>query len=391
MKNNLGIAIVHITQYFHPLKGYQENQFAKYHKNNFARVFIIASCNTRLWGSIPKNVLEKLDLEYTQKTGVEVIRLKTFPLVISDRIFSSGLIKKLNQINPDYIYVHSLSSTLTILTSYWISLNKKKKHIKTIIDDHMVYVASRNFFSSLLYKLLSFVFLRRFLSAYDKWIAVSEETKEFLIDKFSKKLINKIEVIPLGVDLGLFKHDLEAREKTRLRLNLEQHTKLIVYTGKRDNRKNPLILLPTLKRLMNQGLNYKLLLVGENINYYDDSINQYISKNIELKGRVIIKPPVRNEELLAIYSAADCAIWPNQSSMSMLEAMACLCPVIASDIKVNVERLGDGRGVLFVNGDIESLINAILKVNDMSNSLTDTAYRWVKNYSWEKLAEKALE
>lgn len=391
MKDVLGMSIVHITQYFHPLKGYQENQFAKFHTKRFSKVYIIASSNTRLWGSIPKKDLAKLDLEYSQKTGVEVIRLNTFPLAVTDRLIVGGLINILNKIKPDYIYVHSISSTLAFIASIWIDLNRRKKVIKTIIDDHMVYVASKNRLSTILYKLLSFIVLERFLRTYDKWIAVSEETRDFIIDKFGEGLTNKIEVIPLGVDLELFKYNFAGREKTRKRLEINEKTKLIVYTGKRDRKKHPIILLHSLRRLIRNGLDYKVMFVGENVNDYDNLIDQYLKSNIELNGRVLIMPPVRNEELVAIYSASDCAIWPNQSSMSMLEAMACLCPVIASNIKVNAERLGDGRGVLFETGDEKSLTEAILRVDENRNYLTNKALMWVKNYSWEKLAEKALE
>jgi glycosyltransferase involved in cell wall biosynthesis len=99
---------------------------------------------------------------------------------------------------------------------------------------------------------------------------------------------------------------------------------------------------------------------------------------------------MKNEELYKAYSAADLAIWPNQSSMSMLEAMACRCPVIASDMKVNSERLNNDRGVLFENGNLESLVNAILDTVQRRESISENAFKWVQLYDWEKLARESV-
>lgn len=385
------MTIVHITQYFHPLKGYQENQFAKYHKKLFDKVFIIASSDTRLWNSILYEDLLEMDLEYTKQTGVSVIRLKTFPIVISDRVFISGLAWELDRISPDYIYVHSLSSIMTIVSCNWINQTKRLRSVKAIVDDHMVYIASKNPLSSLFYKSLSRLFLEKFLMAFDKWIAVSEETKNFLIDKFGKSLIERIEIIPLGVDLNVFKKELRRRTEVRVHNKIDEKTSLIVYTGKRDKIKDPFILLKVLKQLLEMGFDYKLLLVGENVNSYDGIIYRYIDENTVLQERVIIKPPVVNNELPSIYSAADLAVWPNQSSMSMLEAMACRCPVVASDINVNSERLGNGRGVLFKIGDENSLLKAILKTEVDKKKITEAAYNWIVDYDWDQLAQLSVK
>lgn len=382
--------LVHITQYFHPEKGYQENQFARFHKCYFDQVIIITSYNTRLWNSIPKWELKKKDLEYEKRTGVIVIRLRTLPIVISDRVFCLGLFRTLNSINPDYIYAHSLSSPLTIIASYWINRKKRHRILCTIIDDHMVYVASQNRFSSIFYTGLKILFFKSYLTAFERWIAVSEETKDFILNKFSLKLKDRIAVIPLGADLESFKYDSISREKLRNELQIDKETRLIIYTGKRDKKKDPKILLSALKRLLNVGLDYKLLFVGENVDSYDDIIKHYLTINTEMVGRVIFEPPMKNEELYKAYSAADLAIWPNQSSMSMLEAMACRCPVIASDIKVNAERLNNDRGVMFENGNLDSLVNAILEADRRRILITENAFKWVQLYSWEKLARESV-
>lgn len=383
--------LVHITQYFHPLKGYQENQFAYYHKQRFDEVYIITSKYTKIWGSIAENQMTIWDKEYEIMTGVKVLRLKTLFTSISGRIIYFGLFDVLNTISPDYVYVHSISAPATIVASYWINKIRSTKKIYSIIDDHMVFIATRNRLSSFLYRLLSLLFFRCYYKAYDKWIAVSAETKDFIVNKFNKKLFDKIEIIPLGVDLDKFQYNSLARNELRKKLNIAEKTKLLVYTGKRDNLKNPIVILHVLKLLINANLDYKLLLVGENVNGYDSGISNYIKENSEVDGRVIILEPFKNDILYSVYSAADCAIWPNQSSMSMLEAMACKCPVIASNITVNIERLGDGRGVIFKRGSKNDLFDSILKIEDKRELIVENAFSWIQNYGWKKLAFDSIQ
>lgn len=382
--------LVHITQYIHPLKGYQENQFARVHKETFEKVIIICSDYVEIWGSDLKHNIKELDEAFEQRTGVQIIRLKTFPYSFSGRVFVSGLQRTLNRIKPDVVYSHSLSAPMTLITSRWLKRERRKRPVFTILDDHMVFVATENKFSSLFYKLLGLFFYKRYISVFDKWIAVSEETKDFIIQKFSQKLNDKIIVIPLGVDLNLFKHNEQSRIEFRKKYDIPSDYKLIVYTGKRDLFKNPFILVKVLRKLLLADQKYKLLMVGENVKQYDKRIVEYLHSNPVLINHVILQEPVSNSRLPEIYSSADVAIWPNGSSMSMLEAMACGCPVIAPDIKVNRERLSGNRGLLFNNESEDDLYKKIMELNIKSEEISKNALEWVQNYDWELLGKQSI-
>jgi len=91
--------------------------------------------------------------------GVQIIRLKTFPYSFSGRVFVSGLQRTLNRIKPDVVYSHSLSAPMTLITSRWLKRERRKRPVFTILDDHMVFVATENKFSSLFYKLLGLFFI----------------------------------------------------------------------------------------------------------------------------------------------------------------------------------------------------------------------------------------
>lgn len=382
--------LIHITQYFHPNKGYQENQFALYHSQIFDEVYIITSDKFQQWGKISKNEMKDLDNDFYNSTGVKIIRLKTW-LYIFDRTFSIGLTKILDKIMPSYVYIHSLSSPLTVKAINWLGANKQRYNIKAYIDCHMVFAASSNKLSSLFYYVYNYYFFRKSHLIFEKIIAVSEETKDFIINRFGKYYENKIDVVPLGVDLSVFNFDISKRDMIRSNLKVSPEEQLIIYTGKRDQFKNPKILVIALNKLLIKGEKFKLLFVGDNVENYDNKIQDLIQKyNIPIE-KIIIKKSVKNIDLAKYYCAADVAIWPNQASMSMLEAMACKCPVIASNIKVNRERLENNRGVLFKNGNIEDLINSIIYTIKNKEIIKENAYKWIQNYDWKVLAYKSID
>lgn len=380
--------IVHITQYFHPEKGYQENQFAKHHKKSGNDVYLITSSYNKIWGTFSIEEINKLDNEFFDKTGVKVIRLKTFPARFSNRVFTFNLKRTLTSLSPDFVYVHSISAPHTIIAAKWLKKERKRKKIRAVVDDHMVFVASENPLSNLFYRLYCSLFFDLLKTAFDKCIAVSDETRDFLLSKFGAKIEPLLEIIPLGVDLKVFRFNELARKDYRKQLDISETCKLIVYTGKRDKFKNPIILAKVLVRLLKTSKDYKLVFIGENVNSYDSCINKIIVEH-KLQSKILLLPPVKNEDLVKVYSGADFAVWPNGSSMSMLEAMACKCIVIAPKMKVNYERLGDGRGILFNAGSEESLFDSINNLEESKDQIA-MAYSWVLQNDWEILAEKSI-
>jgi glycosyltransferase involved in cell wall biosynthesis len=64
---------------------------------------------------------------------------------------------------------------------------------------------------------------------------------------------------------------------------------------------------------------------------------------------------VPNSELVGYYSAADVGVWPLECSIGMQEAMSCGLPVIISDKIGAPERISNGNGLAYREGDIEDL------------------------------------
>ena len=92
-------------------------------------------------------------------------------------------------------------------------------------------------------------------------------------------------------------------------------------------------------------------------------------------SRVIFPGQVGFEKLPHYYQSADlylAATHSDGSSISMLEAMGCGCPVLVSDLEGNREWVTPGRnGWLFPPGDAHAMAQAILKAVDTRSQLSE--------------------
>lgn len=381
--------IVHVTQYFHPNKGYQENSLALEQIKLGYEVTIICSDDLTLWASDEnkKAAILVKEKNFSFTTGIKIIRLKTLAK-ISGRLFVKGLKKKIREEDPDILILHGVFLPFTLLALF--SFGKKFKNVKVVIDDHMVNAGSFNNYSSLLYKIFRPCFhflLRKSKIKVSKWVAVSKETKDFMINNYGIK--EKIELIPLGYNEKTCFYDPVAAEKWRLESDLPSTYKYVLYIGKCDDYKNPVDLFDSFKKFQEKHSDFALLIVGEVSNAYRDLIKQK-AVLLDITDKIFIKPPLNNFDINKVLSLARMVIWPHGSSMTMLEAMACNCPVIASEIEVNTERLSNGRGLMFKNLDGD-LLNQMNNIEQKREDIICKAKKWVSQFTWESINKQFLK
>ena len=135
----------------------------------------------------------------------------------------------------------------------------------------------------------------------------------------------------------------------------------------------------------------RLVLVGLKTSIHEKllklSEGLFIADAIEFTGRI------SDQALVKLYQDATVMVFPSLYEgfgLPILEAMACGCPVIASDCAVFCEVSGDAS--LLVNSDdSDELADAIVKVINneaIRSSLIERGLQRVKAYTWEKTAEK---
>ena len=96
-------------------------------------------------------------------------------------------------------------------------------------------------------------------------------------------------------------------------------------------------------------------------------VGPMVDKDLEVKlDNVSFLGPKKREEVKELYKECDVFLFPSYTegfSLSVLEAMACGLPIIATDVGANKETILDG-GVIVKTQDSNSIVDAINKLND---------------------------
>jgi len=244
----------------------------------------------------------------------------------------------------------------------------------------------------------------RFLRVADAVIAVSECTKRDAI-RFYGIPEEKITVIYEGVNPRFRPADPEAIAAVRARYSLPEH--FILYVGTIEPRKNLAALLeafhhllatcslrPAPCDLLPATCDLRLVIVGKRGWLYEGFFHRL--RELGLEDRVIFTGYVPDEDLPAIYSAADLFVFPSLYEgfgLPVLEAMACGTPVVCSDTSSLPEVAGD-TALLVDPTDVRALAAA------MERALTDEHLRAeirarglgrAGHFTWEKAARGTLE
>jgi len=131
---------------------------------------------------------------------------------------------------------------------------------------------------------------------------------------------------------------------------------------------------------------FKLIIPGYN--------GKFIEKNIS--GLKITNEGFFHEELSEFYNNALAFIFPSLHEtfgMPILEAMACGCPVITSNVTACPEVAGDAA--LLVNPysveEIKEAMERIIEDKNLREELSEKGIERAKQFTWEKSARKHLE
>lgn len=211
--------------------------------------------------------------------------------------------------------------------------------------------------------------------------SASEIEKEYALKK------KKITVIYNGISISLKK----SKEPISFHIKNFFNNKLIVFAtiSSFDENKNLLSVVSALKKITNPSI--RLILIGNHI---------FLKKNILLRclkdKRILLAGSVNDSELKYIYKNSSYFILPSKYEgfgIPAIEAQFFGCPVIASNIPVFKEVLGDSA-IFFDHKNMNGLKNAIIKACDSSynkNFFKAEGYRNAKKFSYEHSAKKLLD
>jgi glycosyltransferase involved in cell wall biosynthesis len=269
-----------------------------------------------------------------------------------------------------------------------IILNFKQKYIVTIHDLIQILFPNEN--QKIVYICQKMMF-PKIVQSIDKIISDSHHTKQDIIKHF-KIPEDKIKVIHLAASENY--RPLNEKEIINIKQKYNLNYPFILYVGTLEPRKNIPTLLKALYKLKKQGIKHKLVITGKKGWKYK-SIFETIDK-LNLQKDVIFTGYVPDEDLPALYNAADLFVYPSLYEgfgLPPLEAMQCGTPVITSNTSSLPEVVGDA-GIMVNPYDVDELANKMYEVltNDgLREELSKKGLERAKLFSWKKCAEEHLK
>ncbi len=208
-------------------------------------------------------------------------------------------------------------------------------------------------------------------------IVTTMEQKKYLQKKYA---ITSMNIIPNGINTKIFSY---AKNTTSI-----DDTLRLFFVGRLHPEKNIINLVKALKGLKN----IKLIIVGTGL------LKQNIlklRKKYNLTIKIIDKIP--NSQLPKFYNNADIYIQPSiyeGNPKTILEAMSCGLPVIATDVKGINNVITHKENGYLCDTSSKSIRNAIIKLREdstLQEKIRQNARKYiVQNYNLKKIIEKEI-
>lgn len=194
------------------------------------------------------------------------------------------------------------------------------------------------------------------INASDGVTAVSDFLRQETYDAFGVEA--PIKVIPNFIDTERFSRQDKKHFKKAI---CPANQKVVVHVSNFRRVKNVPHVIEVFKRILQEGLEVKLLLVGDGP---DRSNAELCARNLGIQDAVRFLG--KQDPVAEILSIADLFLLTSGSEsfgLAPLEAMACGVPVVCSDVGGLPELIrGSGAGYLCPVGDIEAFAQACTKV-----------------------------
>lgn len=243
------------------------------------------------------------------------------------------------------------------------------------------------------YPFLDTLFMKTFMKLScklgNKVLAVSNATKKDIIKRFNISK-DKIKVIHEGIEpnFKVIKNN-KVIEKTLKKYDVNKP--FIFYSGSISPRKNISRILEAYKNI-NTDLKYELIITGLKKWSHEEietELNKKSNKKIKLLGYV------SEEELIHLYNSAELYLYPSLYEgfgLPILEAQACGCPVITSNLTSMPEVAGEGAILVdpYNTKQIEKAIVDILSNKELKNELINKGFNNIKRFSWKKTTDKII-
>jgi D-inositol-3-phosphate glycosyltransferase len=238
----------------------------------------------------------------------------------------------------------------------------------------------------------------RQIAAYCHRIIASTENEKQLLHKYYAVPLEKVKVIPCGVNLDLFQPQDQLAARAKLGLGQD---KIMLFVGRIERLKgiDKIIRAMSCLSARTRDITPRLIIAGEDGNRPGEIEKlKNLAAGLNLSGRVTFTGLVEYEKLPYYYNAADVCVFPSyyeSFGLVPLESLACGTPVVATDVGDlrNIIRQGE-NGFVIKDGDPQNLaekIEIVLTDWNKKGQDADSIRSSVLRFGWPRIAAEVSE
>ena len=261
------------------------------------------------------------------------------------------------------------------------------KKIHTVHDASVfIFPESMKSFQKLYWKYLLKLSLQTSIGV----LTVSNSSKDG-ISKYYGIPHSKIDVIHLAADqdFTMILED-ERLQNTRKMLGIPEKFFLMVSTL--EPRKNHLRAIQAFSRYQIDHPEYSLVLVGRRGWLFEPIFTEIC--NLGIQKKVVFLDNITNQQLVDLYNLAKLLVYPSiyeGFGFPILEAMACGCLVLTSNVSSMPEIAGDAA--IYVDPySVDSIFHGMVEaMSSNSKRLVNSGLQRAKEFSWNKVAQQTQQ
>lgn len=368
--------IVHVHQYYNDGLGYQENILPKYQAKLGNEVILITS---NLSNGFNNDKRTKELGEY-KDDNFKVRRINIKGEFRGRFVVFENLYEQLNELKPDYIFHHSVTSpSLGVVCKY----KKDNPSVFLATDNHAdLNISGKNKFWKLLYYNIIW---KNYIKKYDKYIdiyfGVTPNRCLFLNEELGVST-SKIRLLPIGADTDKINIKRTKKEIFK-KYNIDEDNFIIVHGGKMTSEKQVDKLLKAFSYIEDKNVTF--ILFGR---IEDDGIK----KSIEKDKRIITLGWLNREETLTVLKYSDIGIWNTQHTTLIEDAVSVGLPMILRYYG-STSHLIDNSGLFLYEGSIREIydkLNFVIRNRGVLPKLREGAINMSKNISYDNIAYESI-
>jgi len=227
-------------------------------------------------------------------------------------------------------------------------------------------------------------------------VVANSENEQEQLRHFYGANVDRVEIVPLGVEQALFSPGNPNAAKDALGLPTGP---ILLFIGRLQSLKGVDVAISTLQAMDHE--NATLVIVGgasgQEGSFYESEIRN-LANNLPAGKKVAFIPPQPHHILSTYYRAADIVIVPSRSEsfgLVALEAAACGVPVVASSVGGLQNLIEDGKTGLLIEGwdpvEYAQVIDYLLSNPFKSTEIAMNAVDRAQTYTWGQTARRLQE